>query len=123
MPTFRNNGAWGAGVNRRLTVAEGDGNTYEFHTRISNIENNPPSAIGISNIVVSGTQFTVYLADGTPFGPFNLPIATFRPRGTYAAGTVYAAMDIIYVPASGLYLVLQDHTAPDPFNPDLTGSG
>jgi hypothetical protein len=123
MTTYRNTGAWGAGKGSRLTSTEVDTNFYGHETRISDLENDPPQAVGISNIEVSGSQVVFYLEDGTQFGPFSLPYAVFNPRGTYAAGASYAAMDLVFAPANGLYLVLQAHTAPDVFNPDLTSSG
>lgn len=122
MTTYRDNGSWGSGVGRRLTVAEVDGNFYGHETRIADLETNPPSAVGISNIVVSGTQLTIFLEDGTTFGPFDLPIATFNVRDEWAASTDYAAMDIVTVPGSGIYLVLQAHTSAATFDPALTST-
>lgn len=122
MTTYRGNGAWGSGVGRRLLVSEVDTNFYGHDTRLTSLETNPPTAVGISNIVVSGTQMTIYLSNGTSFGPFTLPTAVFRVRGDWAANTVYAAMDLVYVASSGLYLVLQDHTSGATFDPDLSSS-
>lgn len=120
---FRNAGAWGAGLLRRLTSLEVDGNWWTAEQRFTALESGGLRGASVSNIAVSGSQVTFFLDDGTTFGPFNLPYAVFTPRGNYAAGASYAAMDLVFVPAYGLVLVLQAHTAPDVFNPDLTSSG
>ncbi|TPN44859.1 hypothetical protein [Mesorhizobium sp. B1-1-7] len=62
-----------------LIPAEVDGNFTDLDGRVTELEENPPEAVGISNIVVSGTQMTIYLADATVLGPYTLPQANFRP--------------------------------------------
>ena len=108
-------GAWGAGLGRNLTPAEVDGNFWDHEGRIDEIETNPPTAIGISNITSNGSQFTVYLENGTSFGPFTLPVAAFRSRGEWAASVAYVINDIVYVPGSGVYRVITDHTSSGAF--------
>lgn len=62
-----------------LTPAEADANIRDLDGRITDLEDSPPEAVGISNITVVGTQMTIYLADGTVLGPYTLPQAAFRP--------------------------------------------
>ena len=105
-----------------LTAAEFDGNFSDLDGRVTSLQNNPPVAVGISNIAVSGSQLIIYLSDGTSFGPFALPIATFVPRGNWTASTVYYAMDLVTVPADGVYLVLSDHTSAGSFDAAASNS-
>lgn len=123
MTTYRNAGAWGAGKGSRLTSLEVDTNFHGHETRITAIETNPPSAIGISNIAVTGSQVVFYLEDGTQFGPFDLPYAVFTDRGDWVATTAYSALDFVFVDSVGLVLVLQDHTSAATFDEDATNSG
>ncbi|MDG4903223.1 hypothetical protein P9279_22185 [Mesorhizobium sp. WSM4962] len=62
-----------------LTPDEVDDNFEGLDERLTEVENNPPAAVGISNITVVGTQMTIYLADATVLGPYTLPQANFRP--------------------------------------------
>ena len=119
---FRTSGAWGAGLGRNLTPAEVDGNFYDLKLRVEEIEDNPPAAIGISNITSNGSQLMVYLEDGTSFGPFSLPIAAFRSRGNWAASIAYFANDFVVAAGYGVYLVLTDHTSGSTFNENLQGA-
>lgn len=105
-----------------LTAAEFDGNFSDLDGRVTSLQNNPPVAVGISNFAVSGSQLVVYLSNGTSFGPFSLPIATFAVRGEWTALTAYFAMDLVHVAGSGLYLVLSDHTSAATFDEDATNS-
>lgn len=91
-------------------------------SRIVNLEDNPPTAAGISNIQVIGSQLTIFLSNGDSFGPFTLPIAQFVFRGDYVPGQHYNELDIVSVPQQGLFLVRIGHdTSPtDPFDPDAT---
>jgi len=120
--TYRGDGAWGTGKGSALNEAEFDNNTYDHDTRITAIEDNPPVAIGISNITQSGTQFVVWLGNGDSFGPFELPIFTPTFRGKWLATTAYFEGDIVSVSGQGLYYVLQDHTSAATFDPDATNS-
>lgn len=72
-----------------LTATEVDGNFEDLDGRLIDLEENPPEAVGISNITVVGTQMTIYLADATELGPYTLPQANFRPSvvQTLAAST------------------------------------
>ena len=100
-----------------LTAAEVDGNFSDLNGRVVSLETNPPVAIGISNIAVSGATVIFYLSNGSTFGPFTLPYAVFTVRGDWAAATGYFALDLVFVPGSGLYLVAADHTSAAAFDP------
>jgi len=111
---YRTTGAWGAGKGSSLTSVEGDTNLYELATRMLALEEDPPTAIGISNIQVIGSQFKIILADATEFGPYPLPVAAFhfRPEGWLNDNT-YLAFDLIPVTDIGLFLVLVEHETPE----------
>lgn len=116
---YRTSGAWGAGKGSNLTAAEVDQNFYAVDQRLDYLETNPPQAVGISSISAIGRMMTVYLADGTSFGPFELPSAAFRYRGMWQASTAYLEFDTITNPAgTALYLVLEDHTSDTSFDED-----
>ncbi|MER9355571.1 hypothetical protein NKI61_20075 [Mesorhizobium sp. M0514] len=78
-----------------LTPDEVDDNFEGHEERITELEDNPPVATGISNITVVGTQMTIYLADATVLGPYTLPQANFRP-------SIVGALD---APTDGVYAV------------------
>jgi hypothetical protein len=120
---FVGNGAWGTGKGARLAVSEADGNIFQLLSRIVALEDTPPTPNNIASFEVVGATFTVVMQDATEFGPFQLPISSFAPRGEYVAATVYEALDLVTVSGRGLYLVNRDHTAPATFNPDLLVGG
>lgn len=115
--TYRDAGAWGAGVGRKLTVPEGDGNTWETQQRIVALEGTVLVPRGVSGVVVAGSQWTMTLQDGTVLGPFVMPTTTLKPRGSWTPITVFAALDLVTNPGDGVYLVLQNHTSEATFNP------
>ena len=119
---YRTTGAWGAGLGRNLTPAEVDTNFYDLDVGLVDLVDNPPTAVGISNITVSGANMTVHLEDGTTFGPFALPRAAFRHRGEWVASTVYFSNDLVSVASAGVYLILADHTSEGAFDEDLVTS-
>lgn len=121
--TFRNAGAWGAGVLRKLTVAEGDGNTYETKTRIEALEASLPVPRGVAAVNVSGSTWTMTLQDGTILGPFTMPTTVLRPRGAWLPAQAYLGLDLVAVSGVGLYLVLQNHVSAATFDPDLQIGG
>lgn len=113
-----------AGKGSALTVDEFDDNFYELYTRILALETSPPTAVGISNITVTGSQLLISMTDGvTSYGPFTLPIASFRFRGDYVPATAYAALDIVSVPNQGLFLINIAHTGENPFDPNAVDGG
>jgi hypothetical protein len=115
---------WGAGKGAPLTANEADNDLWELLRRLNAIEVTPPTAVSISNILISGSQLSFQMSDGSSFGPFTLPIATFRLRGDYVPGTHYFELDLVSVPQQGLFLVRLEHNGANPFNPAATdGSG
>lgn len=114
---------WGVGTGAPLPAADVDNNFWQLHERVLALEENPPTAIGITNIEVDGTQMVITLADATQFGPFTLPIAVIEFRGEPVDGQPLFELDVISVIGYGLYFVREDHTFETPFDPDLTISG
>ena len=102
-----------------LTPAEVDANFSGLDTRVGNLETNPPTPISVSNVTSNGSTFTVYLSNGSSFGPFDLPYATIRWAGQWTAGESYSVLDLFYAVGYGLYLVLGDYEAPTEFDPDV----
>jgi hypothetical protein len=116
-------GPWGAGNgNTPLSANRIDTNFWETSERIRVIEENPPAPVEITNITQTGRQFTVHLSNGGTFGPFTLPVASFRARGAWMAATAYLANDLVSAAGLGLYLVLQDHTSDATFDADAGNS-
>lgn len=111
---------WGTGEGHPLVAAEVDRNFFTLGTKVNDLQENPPQAISISNIVVIGSQFTIYLTDGNSYGPFTLPIAIFKWRSEWAPTTVYLMNDIFTVKGQGLFMALLDHTSGATFDPDAT---
>jgi hypothetical protein len=109
---------WGDGKGSALTKVEEDTNKWTLHSRIKEMEDNPPEPISIATIDVVGSQFTVNLTNGDTLGPYTLPIATFELEGEYQAGMTYHELDVISVPNRGLYLVRIEHVAAAEFDPD-----
>lgn len=125
LPTlsFRTTGTWGIGLGRRLTAAEVDGNFYSVGLAIQDLQDNPPTAVSISSITADGKNMTVHLTDGTPLGPFPLPVLEFHWRGSWIAFAIYKVMDVFMVEGRGIYSVLIDHTAGASFDELLMSGG
>lgn len=116
-------GKWGTGKGANLTPGEVDNNFWEIIQRLVSLETDPPEAASISNIEVIGTQMMIYLSDGTQYGPYTLPVASFRFRGKWIAGNTYTVLDLVTVKQSGLYRVNINHTADATFDPARTIGG
>lgn len=114
---------WGAGTGAPLSASQIDLNFWQLHERVLALETDPPTAVGISNIQVIGSQLTITLSDATSFGPYTLPTATFESRGEAVESAAYYELDVVSVVGHGLYLVLIDHTMVFPFDPDRVISG
>ena len=116
------NDKWGAGKGSNLNPGEVDNNFYNADQRLAALENDPPTAVSISNITIAGSQIQFNMSDGSHFGPFTLPIATFQLRGDWNNSMVLHELDLVSVPGQGLFLVRLDHTTPDSgsFDPDAT---
>lgn len=104
-----------------LSADQVDGNFRFLRDLIQALIDDPPTAVGISNITVTGSQFTVWLSDGSFFGPFTLPIAAFHWREIYVADTVYFANDV-FAEGGSVWLVLQTHLTPAEFDSGLENS-
>lgn len=123
------NTKWGPGKDANLTKSEVDNNFWTIDQRVAYLETHPPTAVSISNIVVSGSQVQFNMSDGSHFGPFTMPIATFqyRPEG-FVAGQTYNEMDLIPIPQQGLFLARIGFTATgthlefDPEDTDVDGN-
>lgn len=118
--TYRTDDAelWGTGKGAKLTSHEIDSNFWDLNIRLIQVEQNPATPNGITSIQVIGTQMTIFLADGTPQGPFTIPIAMIHYRGDWVTDFEYNELDIITVPDDGLYLVLLNHQSGETFDPN-----
>jgi hypothetical protein len=111
---------WGSGKGANLTASEADNNFWDLLERLVALETDPPEAVSISNIVVAQTTMMIYMTDGSTFGPFVLPVANWAWKGEWTAGVHYYQLDLVTVAGRGLYLVLNEHDAVAPFDPDAT---
>ena len=107
---------WGTGKGSRLSPQEVDQNFYEVITRIVALEDDPPVPVNISNIQVIGSQLTIFLDDGSSYGPFTLPVAQFRFRSDWLPAVQYYELDLVSVAGKGLYMVRIDHTSGSTFD-------
>lgn len=114
MILFATDGPWGSGIGP-LTAAQVDGNFWDHDQRIEAIEANPPVAVSVSTITISGSVLKFHMSDGSTHN-VTAPTATFHWRGDYRPGKNYDVLDEIRVGGVGRVLVLQAHTAVDPFN-------
>lgn len=115
---FRTTGPWGSGQAGNLTPDQVDNNFYELHTRVLNLENNPPEPISIDHFEVEGTLLTIVMTNGTEHGPFTLPIAQWRWTGAWLPNTTYFVGDIVENDSS-TYFVRVQHVSDAVFDPDL----
>ncbi len=108
-----------------LSGAEGDANTRDLDGRITALETNPPTAVDIEDITVSGNLMTVSLSNSTEKGPFTLPIAEFNDRGDWTPLTSYAVNDLVRVAELNMiYRVPFGHTSRATFDPNANdGAG
>jgi hypothetical protein len=120
--SFRNAGAWGGGLGRRLHSIEADENNWDHSLRITALEDNMV-VDKISNITQNGGSFIITALSGYQSGPIVIPHAAFLWRGDFIPAASYAYLDLIRVKGFGMYLVLAGHTAGASFNPDLLVSG
>ena len=100
-----------------LTSDEGDANIRTLRDMVQDLIDNPPTAVSVSNITVSGNQMTVWLSDGSSMGPFALPVAVFSWRGEWLPSTGYFELDIVTNDDS-IYMVMYNHTSGLEFDPD-----
>jgi hypothetical protein len=114
---YRNAGSWGSGKGARLTSLEVDENFYDHELRIADMEANPPSAVSIASIDVTGNQMTINLTDSSRLGPFTIPTSQWTWKGEWSASTLYGKFDVLSNEGS-IYLVLVAHTSESTFAPD-----
>jgi len=113
---FRTAGPWGPGKGSDLDPFEVDGN---FWQAIQDISAKSAQGVGISNIVVTGNQFTVVLTDHTLLGPYELPVMTIQFKGEWQPNTGYLGGDII-THGGSTYFVNLNHTSAMTFDPGAT---
>lgn len=118
---YRTTGPWGAGIGRNLTAAEIDGNFYDQQTHLANLEDSRPQPDDITGVSTNGIQLTFHLESGGVLGPVDLPVLYWRWRGEWTPFTMYAGLDTVSVADLGLFIVTQDHTSGEEFDPTLTG--
>lgn len=118
---FATDGPWGAGIGP-LTAPQVDDNFWDHEERIQNLENNPPVAVSVSNITISGSVLTFHMSNGDTYD-VTAPTATFHWRGDFLPGTAYVPLDEVRVGGVGRVLVLIAHTSVDPFDIDREISG
>jgi hypothetical protein len=113
---------WGEGKGSPLRADEVDSNFWILLTMVLALESNQAQPAEISSINVVGDAMTITLSDGTVFGPYTLPVATFHWVGPWTAGAALKKYDIVTANRSA-YLVLRDHTADPTFDPARTDVG
>lgn len=104
-----------------LTKEEQEGNIVNLDTRVTAIEENPPEAVGIDHFEVVGSQFYVHMTDDTELGPYDLPAATWNPRGPFLPDTTYLKFDLFTVGAAA-YVVDIAHTSGEAFDENAGNS-
>jgi len=110
------NAKWGAGKGANLTPGEVDENFWDLEQRTAALEASPAEPVGIAQVTVTGSTFTIVLTDGSSRGPFNLPAAKFNLVGEWAPGTPYVPNSFI-TEAGKTYLILYPHTSAAFFDP------
>jgi hypothetical protein len=109
-------GRW-TGVGRLLTAFEVDDNFYTLIQRVVTLEGSAHTTVSIDYITMSGQNITFHMTDHTTRGPFTVPIATFRDRGTWQPITAYLVNDVFQINGS-CFLVLFPHTSAASFDPN-----
>jgi len=59
------NAKWGVGKGANLTPAEVDGNFWDLDQRTAALEASSPEPVGIAQVTVTGSTFTIVLTDGS----------------------------------------------------------
>ncbi len=119
---YRTAGAWGPGIGQNLSAAQVDGNFRHLDQRMTGLEDNPPQAVSISNIISTGATLTVHLTDGSTIGPLVMPVAAFYVHGAWQPNTLYALNDV-FRQGNAAYVVRVDHTSAATFDAGRVISG
>lgn len=106
-----------------LTAAEVDGNFTDLNGRVTTLETTPPTPNEIANVDVTDGLLTITMDDATVWGPFALPVTSFRVRDAWEALTEYNYYDIVYVEGDGVYFVAKAHTSPAAFSAEHAVGG
>ncbi len=93
-----------------LSSDQFDANIDNLDDRVTDLEDNPPTAVSIDSINTVEDQMTITLTDLSTQGPFTLPTARWNDRGTWAALTPYAVNDTFGINGT-FYLVIFAHTS------------
>jgi hypothetical protein len=120
---YKNAGAWGPGLGRKLTGVEVDTNFHEVEVAVEALETSRPQPNNITSITTDSTSITFHFQDGTSIGPVPLPILEFRYRGEWAPSTLYQVLDVFIVTGTGEFSVLVDHTSAAVFDEAATDPG
>jgi hypothetical protein len=120
--TWNTTGAWGTGIGP-LAEAQVDANFYSVKQAVEALEADRPQPNNIASITTAanGTQWIVWLDDGTPIGPLPIPVLQYRDRGPFVGFMVLAPLDVFAVEGVGVFSVTIAHTAAATF--DETASG
>ena len=110
---FRTDGPWGSGVGHDLDPADVDGN---FWQAIQDNQAKAGQGVGIANVVVSGSTWTVVLTDHTLLGPFRLPVAQLTFQGEWVPNFAYLGGSII-THGGSTYLIPINHVSEATFDP------
>lgn len=121
MPTYRTNGAWGAGIGVNLTPAQVDENFYELRSDLDDLIANPPTADSIVSVTQSGLDLTFHTTLGNSLGPLVMPYIGPVWRGEWTPLTLYSAADQFKVTGEGVFIVLENHTSAATFDAAATG--
>jgi hypothetical protein len=114
---------WGGGLGSDLTAAQIDINFWVLQSAIESLQAHQGAYADIDYFVVTGSNLYVHLTNHVVLGPYTLPTAQWNPRGTWAATTAYATLDVIDEGGS-VYLVTWPHTSAGSFDPNANdGSG
>ncbi|MEN8237084.1 MAG: carbohydrate-binding protein [Pseudomonadota bacterium] len=78
-----------------LTIEEMDNNFCELEQRLEALEKAFRKSEGIADVQVEGDQMTLIGDHGSKFGPVQLPVVAYVPRGKWQPDTDYASHDVV----------------------------
>lgn len=116
---------WGAGTGEPLDAEQIDTNFWGLNERVREMEENPPVAVSVADVVVVGDTWSVQLTDDTVLGPFAIPVAQVELVNWLNNQELQLGW-LAKVEDQGVYQVLQTHTtpaAPGEFDPNLMIGG